>query len=300
MFISKRKNEPTHYMLKIESYSLLLESRTTKIESDVFEASGHKWRLELYPNGNEMKNVGNHISLYLIICDTANLPKGWEVCVDVSFFVYDHNHHKYATFQDNVNGNRTRFHEKKMKWGFDELISLDSFKDCENGYLANDSCVFGAEVFAVTEYAQKDRCLSMIKPPPNLKSYTWTIDNFSPLTEDALYSEIFKVCKVKWNLCTRIKKNAKGVGKNLSIYLEIQDAALLPDGWRVYAKYKLRVKSDEAKMEEELELGYWFDESHVSSGAPCFMPMSENGTFFKGRLIVEAEISYVGMFRNFI
>ncbi|KAJ9551959.1 hypothetical protein OSB04_016004 [Centaurea solstitialis] len=307
MLVSKRKHEPSHYMFKIESFSLLLDqSPRTKIESDVFEASGHKWKLELYPNGNEMKKVGNdQMSLYLIICDTESLPKGWEVCVDVSFFLYDHTQHNYATFQDIENGNRTKFHEKKMKWGFDKLISLESFKKSENGYLENDSCVFGAEVFAVTEYAQKDRCLSMIKPPPNLKPYIWIIDNISSLTEGPdLYSGIFKACKVNWKLHTRFKKSVISVGKYLAIFLEIHDADLLPVGWKVYARYKLRLKnqSDKGEMEEELKLGYWFDESHVSCGAPCFMPFSKNEkeTLLNGRLIVEAEILYVGMFRNFI
>lgn len=39
----KREQEPVHYMLKIESFSLFSEANTSKIESDVFEASGHQW-----------------------------------------------------------------------------------------------------------------------------------------------------------------------------------------------------------------------------------------------------------------
>ncbi|KAF5814427.1 putative ubiquitinyl hydrolase 1 [Helianthus annuus] len=88
MFISKRKHEPAHYMLKIESFSLLSEVKTSKIESDVFEACGHKWRLDLYANGNNEENGANHIALYVVICDSKSCPKGWEVCVDVCFFLY--------------------------------------------------------------------------------------------------------------------------------------------------------------------------------------------------------------------
>lgn len=43
MLLSTTKNEPSHYMLKIESFSILSEAGNIKIESDVFEASGHKW-----------------------------------------------------------------------------------------------------------------------------------------------------------------------------------------------------------------------------------------------------------------
>ncbi|PWA83383.1 small GTPase superfamily [Artemisia annua] len=93
------KTEPAHYMLKIESFSLLLQAGTPKFESDIFEASGYKWRLELYPTGNEKENAGNNISMYLTICDTKCLPKGWEVCVDCKFCVYDHLSENYIIFQ---------------------------------------------------------------------------------------------------------------------------------------------------------------------------------------------------------
>ncbi|KAJ9552123.1 hypothetical protein OSB04_016168 [Centaurea solstitialis] len=352
MFISNRKNEPSHYMLKIESFSLLSEAPTLKIESDVFEASGHKWsalfeqlhklkqisllgvgsnvnhflvvnnednrendtwritrrhvrRLELYPNGKEEEEGSNHISLYVIICDTESLPKGWEVCVDVNFFIYDHTHHNYATFQDIMNGNRIRFHEKKMKWGFDKLISLDSFKKSGNGYVENDSCVFGAEVFAVTEYAQMDRCLSITKPPTIINTYTWKIDNFSDVTERVLQSEFFKVGKVKWELSIYPKGN-DGVGTHISFYLGIRDTYILPKGWRVYAKYKLRLKNQGYNDDKEIETDAWFSKSALDWGYPRFMLLSElnddstNGFLLNGSLIVEAEFSLVGMFKNFI
>lgn len=95
-------------------------------------------------------------------------------------------------------GKRTRFHEKKTRWGFRKLMSLDSFKEAENGYLFGDSCEFGAEVFVVPKYAQKDQCLSMIKPPITMNTHIWTIANFSALKDEALYSEDFKVGQVKW------------------------------------------------------------------------------------------------------
>ncbi|KAJ9552122.1 hypothetical protein OSB04_016167 [Centaurea solstitialis] len=295
MSISKRKNEPSHYMLKIESFSLLSEATTTKIESDVFEASSHKWRLDLYPNGNREEKSGNHISLYLIICDTETLPKGWEVYVDVHFFIYDHIRHDYATFQDIMNGNRRRFHEKKMKWGFHKLISLNSFKKSENGYLENDSCVFGAEVFAVTEYAQKDRCLSMIKPPSAVNTHTWKIDNYSNVTETVLHSQVFKVGK----LLVYPEGDGIGVGERLSFYLGIHKAAL-PDGWRVYAKCKLRVKDQSDNNDKEKGLAHWFCDSVPSWGYTSFMLLSElndpeKGYLLNGSLIVEAEFSLVGM-----
>ncbi|KAF3963571.1 hypothetical protein CMV_012060 [Castanea mollissima] len=57
---SKRHLPPTHYMLKIESFSMLSET-AEKYESGVFEAGGHKWRLSLYPKGNKKMNGTGHI-----------------------------------------------------------------------------------------------------------------------------------------------------------------------------------------------------------------------------------------------
>ncbi|KAI7757466.1 hypothetical protein M8C21_003198 [Ambrosia artemisiifolia] len=304
MFISKRKHEPAHYMLKIESFSLLSEANTSKIESDVFEASGHKWKLDLYPNGND--EDGEYISLHVVICDTGSCSKGWNVCVDVTFFVYDHINHNFVTFQDG-NGHRTRFHEKKMTWGFDKLISLESFMESDSGYLFNDSCVFGVEVIAVPEFTKMDRCLMMTKPPTTMNTHTWVINNFSSVTDQVLYSEVFKIGKVKWKLSLYPKGDELGKGTHLSIFLGVHDAASLPDGWKVYSKYKFRVKCHAPGSDVELEThkGRWFDEPTVGWGFSSFMLLSElmdskNGFLLNDTLIVEAEISVMGMLKNFI
>lgn len=97
-----------------------------------------------------------------------------------------------------VDRKKERFHEKKMKWDFNEILSLDYFNDAGNGCLFHDSCVFGDEVFVVSKYARKDQCLSMIRPPTVMNTHTWTIENFSSITEDVLNSDYFKVGKVKW------------------------------------------------------------------------------------------------------
>ncbi|KAL8224659.1 hypothetical protein R6Q59_000244, partial [Mikania micrantha] len=173
MFISRRKYEPSHYLLKIESFSILYEAKKCNIESDVFEASGHNWS------------------------------------------------NNYVTFQD-VNGHRTRFHEKKTTWGFDKLISLDYFADIE--------------ILALPEFTRLDWCLSMTKPPETMNTFTWTINRFSDVTDECVSSEVFKLVKVKWymKLWVYPKGNNSGEGTHLSIYLGVDDVALFPDGWKLY------------------------------------------------------------------
>lgn len=290
-------------MLKIESFSILSENPTITIESDVFEASGHKWRLDLYPNGNTEENGANHISLYLKMCDTQSLTKGWKVHVDVKFLAYDHIANNYVIFQD-VDGNRTCFHENQMKWGFDKLISLEHFKDNSKGYLLNDSCVFGVEVFVVPEYTLKDRCLSMIKPL-RVNTYSWTVDKFSAVTEKFLTSEPFKVGKLKWAL-KLYPKGDSAAGQNLSCYLKVHDARMFPGDWRVYAKYELRLKNQSGYTDRIKESsGVWFSKVDDTWGFRYFIPLGEfhdktKGFLLNDKLILEAKISVVGILKDFI
>ncbi|KAM7479099.1 hypothetical protein LguiA_027312 [Lonicera macranthoides] len=90
-----------------------------------------------------------------------------------------------------------RFYGMKTEWGFDQLIPLDIFKNESNGYLIEDNCAFGAEVF-VTKYAGKGQCLSMIKESKE-NTYVRKIDNFSTTNESSLVPEEFEAGGRKWS-----------------------------------------------------------------------------------------------------
>ncbi|KAL8195261.1 hypothetical protein R6Q57_025664 [Mikania cordata] len=255
-------------------------------------------RLDLHPNND------GHVSLHVVICDTGSASKGWDVCVDVSFFVYDHIQNNYVTFQD-VNGHRTRFNEKMTTWGFDKLISTESFMESKNGYLFNDSCVFGVEIFAVPQFTRLDRCLLMTKPLPTMNAFTWTINKFSDLTDEVVYSDIFKVGKVKWKLLLYPKGKNSGEGTHLSIYLGVHDVSSFPDGWKLYAKFNLRVRNQCSKSDKEKETDNWFCNSAQDWGYSSYMLLSElsnseTGFLLNDNLMVEAKISVMGTLRHFI
>ncbi|XP_071740366.1 MATH domain and coiled-coil domain-containing protein At2g05410-like [Rutidosis leptorrhynchoides] len=239
MLISKRRREPAHYMLKIESFSLLSEDPQMKIKSDIFEAS-------------------------------------------------------------DADENTTKLHEKKTEWGFEKLIPLEFFKDSENGYLLNDSCVFGAEVFVVPEYAAKDRCLTMIKPPSNMSTHTWKIDNFSAATGVKLQSEIFKIGKIKWTLSLYPKGHYKGgLGTHITLFLSVHDAVSLSDDWKVYADFTFRIKCQKGSIDKVRAIRHWFCPSSVSCGFRSFLELSEvtnaaNGYLLNDTLIVAVKISCIG------
>uniref|UniRef100_A0A5B7CAD4 Putative TRAF-like family protein n=1 Tax=Davidia involucrata TaxID=16924 RepID=A0A5B7CAD4_DAVIN len=188
---------PAHYLFKIESFSLLSGSYIEKYESGVFEAGGYKWRLLLYPKGNSKDNGNDHISLYLAIADTKSLPRGWEVYINFKLFVYDQIRDKYLTVQD-ADGKVRRFHGLKTERGFGQLLSLNTFNDASNGYLLHDSCIFGAEVFAI-KYNGNGECLSMTQMHQD-NTYTWKIYDFSSIDAEFIRSKEFTVGENKWKL----------------------------------------------------------------------------------------------------
>ncbi|KAB1200358.1 Ubiquitin carboxyl-terminal hydrolase 12 [Morella rubra] len=167
-----------------------------KYDSDVFECGGYKWRLSFYPNGRKDCNGKGSISLYLVISETDSLPLGWEVNAVFRLFVLDQIRGEYLTLQD-ANGEVRLFHAMKTEWGFARFLSLSTFGDALNGYLVDDSCVFGAEVFVI-KCTGEGECLSSLSSPITSSS-TWEIEKFSTLSEEYLMKEL-RVGDRQWEL----------------------------------------------------------------------------------------------------
>lgn len=165
--------------------------------------------------------MNDHISLYLAIADTNTLPLGWEANVNFKFFVFDHIRDIYLTIQGNLSlhanfftsicisliiyvlvfvnaevGSR-RFHRTKTEWGFDQFLPLNTFNNASNGYLHDDCCVFGAEVFVIHQ-SSKGECVSFVKPPAYNNTYTWKVDKFSAFHKESRLSEEFHIGEHKW------------------------------------------------------------------------------------------------------
>ncbi|KAJ6971993.1 hypothetical protein NC653_032528 [Populus alba x Populus x berolinensis] len=290
---SKRDLPPMHYTLKIESFSLLLKTKVEKYESDVFKAGGYTWRLCLYPNGNT-KGIGKgFVSLYLQIENTSKLGHRWEVTTEFKLFVRDHINDKYLTVRES-DASVKRFNEVKTEWGFDQLLSLETFNDASNGYLFNDCCVFGAEIFVIKPTG-KGELLSMVKKPAN-GSLTWKIEDFSKLDKSSYLSKAFTAGGRSWRIKVYPKGYDDGKGNSLSVYLELVDGGKLPPKKTVWAEYKLRVLNQQphGKHVEE-KTSRWLTSSSYTRGFPKFMPLGDLRDVSKGyvksdTLIVEAEI----------
>ncbi|KAM6576432.1 hypothetical protein CsatB_028269 [Cannabis sativa] len=210
-----RNVPPSHYSMKVKSFSLLSKSKE-KHGSSFFEVGGYKWRLSFYPNGDKrLITDNNYISLYLTICETETLPNGWEVNVNFSLFVYNHLHDNYLTLQAT-----RRFHKIKKEWGFDKIESLESFKNVSNGYLHNDCCVFGAEVFIINPTPSFETLSVFERGDISNPIFRWEIKEFSKIMDkDSYSSEEFSSGGANWYLMIFPNGDRKNLHKSSNGYV---------------------------------------------------------------------------------
>eukprot|EP00268_Persea_americana_P045287 TRINITY_DN460_c0_g1_i8.p1 TRINITY_DN460_c0_g1~~TRINITY_DN460_c0_g1_i8.p1 ORF type:complete len:1118 (-),score=201.66 TRINITY_DN460_c0_g1_i8:816-4169(-) len=119
----------------IENFSRL---NTKKHYSDIFIVGGFKWRVLIFPKGNNV----DHLSMYLDVADSATLPYGWLRNAQFSLAVVNQINHKYSVRKDTQH----QFNARESDWGFTSFMHLSELYDPSRGYLVNDTCVIEAEV----------------------------------------------------------------------------------------------------------------------------------------------------------
>ncbi|XP_030968831.1 MATH domain and coiled-coil domain-containing protein At3g58210-like [Quercus lobata] len=257
------------------------------------------WRLSLYPKGIEKKNENGHISLYLAIAETEELPLGWEVNAGFRLFVFDQIRDEYLTVQDGGGGGAIkRFNDMNSEWGFAKFLPPDTFNDVTQGYLVNNCCVFGVEVF-VHERTVKRQCLSMIEEPDN-STFTWKIERFSTLDEERYHSQEFTVGDSKWKLLVYPKGNS--TGKNTALSFFLSSCNCIRSEQNVFAEFTLRIRDQIKGKHKEISDKHWF--STKGWGFPEFLPLKDINDAAKGflvndTLLVEAEIIVMSKVRWF-
>ncbi|KAM7527430.1 hypothetical protein LguiB_030840 [Lonicera macranthoides] len=131
-------------------------------------------------------------------------------------------HHHPAAAAADLNGKMRRFHQRKTEHGFAKLIPLATFCDTSKGYLKNDNCIFGAEVFVVQNKRPPQHCLSMMDTL-NTISMSWSLKNFSKLNKKSYYSDIFSAGGKRWKFEINPKGDRLNEGR-LSVYLHLVDS----------------------------------------------------------------------------
>ncbi|KAG1358578.1 putative Ubiquitin carboxyl-terminal hydrolase 13 [Cocos nucifera] len=119
----------------IENFSRL---NTKKHYSDIFIVGGYKWRVLIFPKGNNV----DHLSMYLDVADSATLPYGWSRYAQFSLAMINQIHNKYTIRKDTHH----QFNARESDWGFTSFMPLSELYDPTRGYLMNDALVVEAEV----------------------------------------------------------------------------------------------------------------------------------------------------------
>ncbi|KAJ8900354.1 hypothetical protein K2173_024994 [Erythroxylum novogranatense] len=290
---TKRDLAPLHYSIRIKEFSLLQEKHE-KYESFTFEAGGYKWKLWIYPKGNP-KVPGtreNFVSLALAIQDIESLPHGWEVHVDVKLFMFDHIENNYWVTRD---GEIKRFHDMRTVWNFDYFVSMETLNHPCGGYLVNDCCVIGAEVFVIKPSGIYES-VSTVQNPNN-GSLTWKIPRFSKLDGGTIYSSEFFSENKKWRIRLDPKGNSSGKGNSLSVYLHLMEVQNLGPQERLCVNSELRLlnKDDDKHIKATLSQWYTWTDKMDMHGRHKFISLKDLHDCSKGFLVddtltVEAEI----------
>ncbi|KAG2330924.1 hypothetical protein Bca52824_002104 [Brassica carinata] len=256
-------------------------------ESAAFNACGHKWRLIFHPAGKEGEDGGkDHVSIYARIENVAAsemLMNNWEIKAELKFFIYNHNVKKYSVFQD---GSVKHYNKSSNECGLAQMLPLSKFNDPCNGYIDEDACTIGVEIFVLKPIEKVERVVITHNPPNN--KFTWKISGFSKLGDKKYhYSDEFVIGQRHW----KMSMNPKGdKGKNgLSVYVDA--SAFLPNTVvsSIYAKFKLRVLNQ--KNTNHVEKTFWqfySRESGDSYGKAELISLEELKDESKGYLVKDS------------
>lgn len=175
----------------------------------------------------------------------------------------------------------------KPKWGIPRFMPLKTFINPSNGYLVDDTCVFGVEVF-VAKSLGLGECLTL-KASPNSVCHKWKISNFSTLGNEHC-SEVFTEGNHYWRLHLYPRGDQNNRDKNLSIFLCLAGSGDL----KVKATYTIRLKGKAGKA-HQMTGGYWFNGPTKMWGMPSFLPLTTVQDYLAGdEFVVEAEVEVLG------
>ncbi|XP_027333721.1 ubiquitin carboxyl-terminal hydrolase 12-like isoform X8 [Abrus precatorius] len=125
----------SRFTWRIENFSRM---NTKKLYSEIFIVGGYKWRVLIFPKGNNV----DFLSMYLDVADSASLPYGWSRYAQFSLAVVNQINSKYTVRKDTQH----QFNARESDWGFTSFMPLGELYDPSRGYLVNDTLVVEAEV----------------------------------------------------------------------------------------------------------------------------------------------------------
>ncbi|XP_065867406.1 MATH domain and coiled-coil domain-containing protein At3g58270-like isoform X2 [Euphorbia lathyris] len=152
---------------EISNFSRVTEK---KLSSDTFIAGDCKWRLLLFPKGNSV----DHLSIYLEVADSTELPHGWSRDAEFSLAVINQSNNN-ATVRKET---RKVFNGKVNDWGFTSFIPLRKIKDPAERYLVKDTLIVEGDVLVLSavHYSKVEYKKEVRKLKPKAPNQTPLID----------------------------------------------------------------------------------------------------------------------------
>ncbi|KAL3641571.1 hypothetical protein CASFOL_012386 [Castilleja foliolosa] len=290
-----REASPANFLVKIDSFSLLQKHGIQRLETREFKA-GNYMRLVIYPNGHGTgkDDKADYVSVYLAITNTNELPSNWEVNATFSICLFNHVSGNYVYSQ----GRARRFHSINQEWGFMKFISKKDLTDPSKGYLIDDKCVLGAEVF-VNENKAVIECMSLKSVDKEPYKREFKITNFSRLKAKWPVSNEFTVGGYKWAIDVYPNGDGQGTESSLSIYLRRVVSNNRASSERVMPCFTIRIKdqSNDLKHHQYTCSGHWFsDSTNMGWGWTSFIKLASlndpnKGFIVKDSCVIEIELA---------
>eukprot|EP00897_Mesotaenium_endlicherianum_P006819 jgi/Mesen1/6165/ME000317S05299 len=112
--------------------------------SDAFMIGGHKWRVLIFPRGNNV----DFLSIYLDVPETNQLPVGWTRYAHFTLSIVNQIDSKLTIKKDTQH----QFNARESDWGFTSFMPLGDLFDSSRGFVVNDKIIINAEVNVRFDY----------------------------------------------------------------------------------------------------------------------------------------------------
>ncbi|GAB4838863.1 hypothetical protein Ancab_039863 [Ancistrocladus abbreviatus] len=189
-----------------------------------------------------------------------------------------------------------RFDATNAIWGMSRALPQTAFSAKCNGFLVQDRCMFGAEVFIINSTTPTSAEVSYIDGN-RTRTYAWRV-KFSELSDDA-YSPEFTIEGRTWKLNVCPRGSGAQKGKSLSLYLALTQLHDLTAGNKLYVEYELRVKNQLNGEDRTGIFKHPFEKSAKNWGRTSFVPISDLSIPTKGLVmddLIVLEVYFKQMF----
>ncbi|XP_058742654.1 MATH domain and coiled-coil domain-containing protein At3g58340-like [Vicia villosa] len=132
---------------KVENFSFL----EAEVYSESFVRCGYQWRISLFPRGNKLIKEDDNLSIYLEALQTSNMSEGWNRDVIFRLSVFNQLNTNMTITKESSN----EFNASEDSLGFESFMTFAELHDPKRGFIVNDACIVGGEVFVSNSIHEK-------------------------------------------------------------------------------------------------------------------------------------------------